>query len=97
MRIEGLKSQLAMTDHPASWKNITATNIAKGKGKGKSVRMPASLIGKHSMTNDGRRICFGYNLPGGCSAAGPGKECAKGHHVCMEPGCYKAHPVHQHQ
>jgi hypothetical protein len=99
-RIEGLKAQLNMTDHPASWKNIAARNydnLAKGKGKGRGVRMPVNLIGKHSMTSDGKRICFAFNLPGGCSAAAPGKECPKGLHVCMEPGCYKPHSVLQHQ
>ena len=96
-RLENVKAQYAalMGQLPAGSAAPQATS--KGKGKGKSVRMPVDLIGKHSMTSDGRRICFGYNLPGGCTAAAAGKECSKGHHVCMEPGCYGPHPVHKHQ
>lgn len=96
-RLENVKTQYAALMDQLSSGSPGPQAPPKGKGKGKSIRMPADLIGKHSTTSDGRRICFGYNLPGGCSAAAAGKECSKGHHVCMEPGCYGPHPVHKHQ
>jgi hypothetical protein len=64
----------------------------KGKGKGKnskgskgfqqstqqSIRLPEGLQGS-SITKNGRRICFGFNL-GTCSS----KDCQKGVHVCCK-------------
>ena len=64
----------------------------KGGGKG-SARMPAALIGKSASLPDGRRICFAYNMSGGCAAAPSGAECPKGWHVCCEPGCGQNHSL----
>ena len=79
-------------------------NYSKGKGKGKGGKrgkgapvMPQELVGKDSRTAGGRPICFAYNTRQGCGNAKPGEACAKGLHVCCEPGCYEAHPVHQHR
>ena len=66
----------------------------KGGGKSKGGRnrrpMPKGLIGMHSTTQDGRPICFNYNL-GKCSKA----DCRRAH-VCCVPNCYKQHPQIEH-
>ena len=61
---------------------------AKSKGKGKSkgnIRMPFGLIGCKSQTNDGSRICFDFNLPGGCAKPVSDGKCPNGVHACC--GC----------
>ena len=62
-------------------------------GKGKGGKLAEALRnGKHQATSgDGRKICFGYNLPGGCTAAEPGKQCPKGWHICTVKGCKASH------
>ena len=57
-------------------------------------KAPAALAGMHSQTPEGERICWAYNLPKGCPN---GSDCPKGKHVCMKPGCYKPHPLHEHK
>ena len=52
---------------------------------------PEELKGMHSRTPDNKPICFNYNL-GKCKA---GAKC-KFKHVCCKPGCYKAHPIGDH-
>jgi hypothetical protein len=68
---------------------------AKGDGKGQKGgknkkrgpgEMPGGLEGS-SVTKDGKRICYGYNL-GTCSEKGAG--CPRGRHVCTK--CQEAHP-----
>ena len=55
---------------------------AKGNGKtGKGV--PSDFDGMKTTTKDDERICFGFNLPSGCSLAHPGQKCHKGKHCCM--------------
>ena len=53
---------------------------------------PEELKGMHSRTPDNKPICFNYNL-GKCKA---GAKC-KFKHVCCKPGCYKAHPIGDHE
>lgn len=70
----------------------------KGKGKqgkfSKGPRMPEKLVGMHSMTPDGYRICYDFNLEG-CSEGKAGQTCSKGKHCCCRPGCYKDHPLYE--
>ena len=75
----------------------------KGKGKGKSKtkrgrgpNVPKDLVGKSLETTDGRRICWPFNLPSGCTDAAPGGQCTRGVHVCAEPGCGKHHSMQNH-
>ena len=75
----------------------------KGKGKGKSKtkrgrgpNVSRDLVGKSLETPDGRRICWPYNLPTGCTEAAPGGQCSRGVHVCAEPGCHKPHGLPNH-
>lgn len=56
---------------------------------GKFVAMPAALRGQNAVTNDGSRICFGWNL-GTCSNQ---NNCPKGKHVCCR--CFAGHPFMQ--
>ena len=74
---------------------------AKGGGKGKKKRgrgpnVPEALINKAKETKDGRRLCWAFNLPGGCSKATPGGTCERGVHLCAEPNCQKPHSMQQH-
>jgi hypothetical protein len=60
--------------------------------------MPKGLQGNVAKTEDGRFICFGFNLPTGCGSKGikRGDRCPKGYHVCCKPGCAEAHPLGEH-
>ena len=72
----------------------------KGKGGGKDTpksALPPSLFGKASRTANGEPICYNYNLEHGCKEAKPGERCSRGWHVCMEPGCGKAHTLKMHR
>ncbi|CAE7626860.1 unnamed protein product [Symbiodinium sp. CCMP2592] len=53
--------------------------------------IPEVLKGMHSRTPDNKPICFNFNL-GKCKA---GAKC-KFKHVCCKPGCYKPHPMSEH-
>jgi hypothetical protein len=83
------------------WKAKLAAKalVTKGKGKGKGKEkgkgaLPAALIGLHSKDADGNRLCFNFNLPGGCEyEAGA---CPRGKHKCMKPGCYLPHSQLEH-
>ena len=78
----------------------------KGKDKGKSAKdkkkaantpMPRGLEGMAATTRKGIRICYAYNLPGGCKLeTGMDHMCDKGKHVCCMPGCEERHSVLQH-
>ena len=57
----------------------------KGKSRGKSGPMPHALIGCKSHTADGARICFDFNLQGGCSREAANGKCTAGAHACA--GC----------
>ena len=64
---------------------------SKGNGKGKnsnrgSDRMPYGLIGGKNRTPEGQKICFDFNLPGGCSREVSVGKCSNGAHVCC--GCF---------
>ncbi len=67
----------------------------KGKGRGSGPVMPKGLIGKARTTEDGRPICFNFNLDG-CPNAQRGDRCPRGYHVCAEPGCEGNHPIQEH-
>ena len=62
------------------------------------MKMPAGLHGmmpRSSAATGSKRMCYSFNL-GGCQAAAPGQECAKGAHLCMKPAangeaCSKPH------
>ena len=81
----------------------------KGGGKGKKgknnrgkaerglIRLPPGLEGMQTRTAKGEYICFSFNLPGGCAECQPGQTCSKGKHLCMFPGCQKAHSLQQHE
>ena len=58
--------------------------------------VPKELIGKTHQTPKGHRLWWGFNLPCGCKDAKPGGKCAKGLHLCAEPGCLKPHSLQQH-
>ena len=61
-------------------------NVGKGKDAGKdqgSPPVPQALLPGKSITEDGDRICFGYNL-GTCRDAKPGERCKRGFHVCSK-------------
>ena len=75
--------------------NGSAGKAPKGKAGG-SARLPAPLVGMASFLPDGRRLCYGFNMPSGCSLATEGAECPKGWRLCMEPGCGRPHPVFKH-
>lgn len=45
--------------------------------------MPAKLRGGTLVDNDGKAICFGFNL-NTCHE----KQCKKGRHICCSPGCF---------
>ena len=60
-------------------KNEGNKKARSDKGSGKGCRIPG-LLGM-PYKQDGRQVCFGYNL-GTCTAAAPGKQCSKGLHVC---------------
>ena len=58
---------------------------ARGKGGGKGDSDLASE------TPDGRKICYGYNKPSGCTR--PNCDMV---HVCRRRGCFAEHPLFQH-
>ena len=62
---------------------------AKGDASRRTPRMPAGIQGEHAVTPAGERICYGYNLVGGCTLAMPGQKCKNGWHVCCR--CFQAH------
>ncbi|CAE7488500.1 unnamed protein product [Symbiodinium sp. CCMP2592] len=47
-------------------------------------------------TNEGKRLCWAYNIDG-CPNAADGEECPRGWHLCCEPNCFKAHPLPKHR
>ena len=91
---------------PRSWTSADAQphefDEPKGKGKGKKRKwkapknMPQDLKSKQSETKGGKPLCWNFNLKHGCSGAKAGGKCQRGLHLCMEPGCQKPHPLHEH-
>ena len=70
----------------------------KGKGGGRTRRtptLPAELVGMEPTGQDGAPRCCAFNMDG-CNKAKPGKKCPKGLHVCMRPGCGRAHSQRDH-
>ena len=68
-----------------------------GKGKNDKLRVPKLLIGKWYQTREGERLCWAFNLPGGCDKAKAGEKCDRGWHLCAEPNCLKAHSLQDHR
>ena len=79
---------------------------ANGKGFGKpnlkgqtssqpGPRVPKLLLGLHYRHPCGKPICFGFNLPGGCSQTTDtnATECDRGMHVCSK--CLGSHSYNQ--
>jgi hypothetical protein len=89
--IKRLKEQLGHRTKP---KGDSKGGKGKGKDKGKAPPLPKEMRegGKHrGMSLDGRKICYGYNLPKGCTECEPGKQCKKGWHICSIDGCKETH------
>jgi hypothetical protein len=80
-----------------------AKGHGKGKGrkgsnkKGRGPNVPKGLINKSLQTDAGERLCWAFNLEKGCSDAPPGGKCARGLHLCTEPGCQKPHSMQNHK
>ena len=73
-------------------------NKGKGKGKKGSPNVPPELAGKVTITKTGKKVCWNYNLPSGCSSGvKPGQACNRGLHVCAEPKCGKPHSMQEHK
>ncbi|CAE7240138.1 unnamed protein product [Symbiodinium sp. CCMP2456] len=72
-------------------------NKGGGKGKNDKLRVPKLLIGKWYQTREGERLCWAFNLPGGCDKAKAGEKCERGWHLCAEPNCLKAHSLQEHR
>ena len=68
-----------------------------GKGRGNRIRVPKPLIGKWSQNRSGERLCWAFNMEGGCPEAKPGEACSRGLHLCCEPGCLKPHSLLDHK
>ena len=69
----------------------TAQGKAGANPNPKKIRkgpMPAALRGGVPSNEDGKPICFGYNL-GTCRNDG---DCTKGLHICCHPKCFQKHP-----
>ena len=79
------------SDNPRNSRGKGGKGGGKSKGGRNRLPMPKGLIGMHSTTQDGRPICFNYNL-GKCSKA----DCPRAH-VCCVPNCYKQHPQIEHK
>ena len=67
-----------------------------GATKKTNFAVPKELVGKLHQTPKGHRLCWSFNLPCGCQDAKPGGKCARGLHLCAEPGCLKPHSLQQH-
>jgi hypothetical protein len=102
--VKRLKSQLALQKGAPS-QGSSSAGPSKGKGRRKGngssndqyrPKMPAGLLNKAYRSPAGENLCFAFNLPGGCSGAGPGGKCPRGVHLCAEPGCGQAHSLQEH-
>ena len=67
----------------------------KGKGKGDKGKqynaftaLPSGCV---SQTDDGNRLCFGFNSSRGCTYAKVGDKCSRGVHLCARAGCFGKH------
>ena len=96
-RIANLEGQLKHQGGPSSSQGFGGAKSGKGKGKrkGNFVKLPTELLGMEPSGPDGSGRCFGFNL-GSCNAVKPGERCPRGWHVCMRPGCGKAHSQRDH-
>ena len=61
---------------------------AQGPRKSRKGPMPPALKAGVPVNNEGKPICFGYNL-NTCKSAG---DCTKGLHICCHPKCFQKHP-----
>ena len=90
--IKKLKRQLS-TPPPPVWQPPRKGDKG-GKGRGKGDK--DGLHGKAGRTPSGDNICFNHNISG-CTGAKDGAKCAKGWHLCCEPGCFKPHSLVNHR
>eukprot|EP00971_Amphidinium_carterae_P180422 3578437-Amphidinium_carterae.1 len=73
-----------------------ATEQAKGQSKGKRAKpkyvvpLPEELRGLATRNQDGKALCFNFNMSKGCQVKGP--QCDRGLHSCMK--CFGQHPAH---
>ena len=81
-----------------SWEPYAPKGKGKGKGKSKSKQTatesapsaPSLPDGAHSVTGDGKPLCFLYNRGKCWAKKKAGQRCAKGFHLCWF--CLKEHP-----
>ena len=66
-----------------------------GQGKGKGPNMPKELVGMAHQDEQGKRICYGFNMSVGCKDASPGASCQRGRHVCCKPQCHGSHSLRE--
>ena len=101
-QVHGLKRKLDQGKGQRDWQGSPSGGNgkkgAKGSGGGKGARgmfcVPQDIADckKMRMTlKDGRKTCWDYHLPHGCSDALPGGWCSRGWHLC--PRCGKAHSL----
>ena len=86
-RLDGISSHGGGGGPPRAKAKANKGN-GKGKAKGDGKFAEYRELGysmKHGSTHV--PICFGYNLPSGCSAASAGQKCQRGWHICGAPGC----------
>ena len=68
----------------------------KKKGNERGQPVPSQFKGGVCEDENGDRICFAFNSPGGCSTKGA--RCSRGVHKCMVPGCFSTgHGFHEHE
>ena len=87
--------------HKAGKAKAKSDTAAKGRGKeaGNPPKMPSELLGMSSSHGD-KRICFAFNMKGGCkdaSTVGAGSKCSRGFHICCVPECGGSHSRHEHR
>ena len=66
--------------------------VSKGAGKTRRVNMPKGLENMANVDDQGRPICFGFNL-NTCKLVVQDGKCSKGRHCCCKPQCFGSHPL----
>ena len=72
---------------------------ATEKGGERPPKMPRALLGLRWKDDNGKNICFGYNLEEGCPYDVDPKtnSCKKGVHICAAWGCGAKHSYTAHR
>jgi hypothetical protein len=92
-------------------KGTSSSSDPKGKGKGKykgkdkgkgaktnapsTVAIPDELKTMAQVDDDGKFLCWNFNLAAGCQYAKAGGRCRRGRHVCCKPGCLGEHSLQE--